>query len=863
MKQKYLFWMLLFFGILTIWGAPTVLGTPLHTALVITADSDDFETQYEQGQELFKTAGLAAYFEERSLLWTETNKRRNELQGKLPVVSKKELERFRIGVFQLLELNPHDPLALLFAGNYHDYCRQKQTALWYYQQAFEYAPQMEAVKLALADYYLNEWQPEKVTQILSGSNTPAICLRKGAASLQSGKFTLALGYLLRATPLPTPWQVTCDKDLFKAYLALGETRNASSLVSPNYLQGTLSATLFRELMGWGAYSAGNLKAALSNWNAGKNANSGYKLWESNIHWLSPDTHISLANATKEFQDPDLDAAFEINQGRILLQQGQWDLAYKQYLDAIHHDHRSLVGFLGAASVQLLKKNFKGASDLCNQGLAVNPGFRPLLVKRAEALEKMGRPAEAAKDKSEAGRVFNTKPEGTILGFQEGKLVILIQDKMKDLVGVWISESGNDWKWYPWWGGPVDIGRPLKKAWVVPCGPGISGQAFYVEQPTPPPVISRIAPLIQEEQAEMAFPFPVQLVVEVLNPGHRIYIGEQMASWHQIPLSFFRDTQNPIRIRWQNETGLWGDINCSLDLSNLSSSVMPAMKPAGPLQFSMSTPTRVTRYRRIAVHLTVAGGEIADAYLADNPGSTDPVWVSLGEADSPMEWQPFGPVIDYTLSPGDGLKRITGRLKDSEGHIQEDYLNIQLDSTAPALMLYKDQVEDEETPSFRIRWSAGESVTCWLRIFTKEGKWQTIPVTADSGGIFTGDLSPRDEVYCQIVARDNAGNITILQDDAFNHKLRQAAPVAFEVNFLQEGAMESRGNRWIQIKSLTPDLQWEASNDQSIWSNWQGDKPLTWRTLPGEHQLIFIRYKTADAVSLQYLVIPVLNQDLAK
>ncbi len=863
MNQKYIVWLLLFFGMLTIWGAPIVSGTPLHTALDITAASDDFETQYEQGQNLFKTSGLAAYFEERSLLWTETTKRRNELQGKLPLVSKKELERFRICVFQLLELIPHDPLALIFAGNYHDYCRQKQTALWYYQQAFEYAPQMEAVKLALADYYLNEWQPEKVTQILSGSNTPVICLRRGAASLQAGNFTLAFGYLLRATPLPTPWQVTRDKDLFKAYLALGETRNASPLVSPNYLQKPLSATLFRELMGWGAYLAGNPKAALSNWNTGKNTNSDYKLWESNIRWLTPDTHVSLANATKEFHDPDLDAAFEINQGRILLQQGQWQLAYKQYLDAIHHDHRSLIGFLGAASVQLLKKNFKGALDLCNQGLAVNPGFGPLLIKRAETLGKMGRSAEAAKDRAQAGRLFNTKTEGTILGFQKGKLIILVQGKMKDLVGVWISESGSDWKWYPWWGGPIEIGRPLKKAWVVPCGPGLSGQASYLEWPAPP-VISRISPLIQGDQAEMEFPFPVQLVVEVLNPGHRIYMGEQMASRHQIPLSFFQDTQNPIRIRWQNETGLWGDINYSLDLSNLSPSVMPAVKSAGPLQFSMSTPTGVTRYRRIAVHLTVAAEETADANFADTPGSTDPGWVSLGEAGSLTEWQPFGPVIYYALSPEDGPKRITGRLKDNEGHIQEGYLDIQLDTTAPALMLYKNGVEVGEDRSFRLQWSANETVTCWLRIFTKEGKWQIIPATADSNGIFTENLLPQDGVYCQIVAKDNAGNITILQDDAFNNKLRQAVPVAFEVNFLQEGMMESSGNRWIQIQSLTPNLQWEASNDQSIWSNWQGEKPLTWRTLPGDHQrLIFIRYKTADWVSFQYLVIPVMDQDLAK
>ncbi len=885
MGKKYIGWLLIFFGIFSFWGVRIVSGTPLDTIPNITTSADDFETQYELTQDLYKTSGLAAYFEERSLLWTETTKRRNDLFSKLPTIPKGELEQFQIQVFHLLELNPHDPLVLILAGNYHDYCRQKQTALWYYQQAFELAPQSEAVKLALADYYLYEWQPEKVKQILSGQKSPAIFLRKGAASIQSGEFTLALGYFLQSTPLSTPWQVARDKDLFKAYLALGEIPNASLLINQTYLHAPLSGVLFRELMGWSAWLTGNPRSALSNWQAGKNAYSNYKLWESNMDWLSPDIHISLANATKEFHDSDLDAAFEISQGNILLQQGQWELAYKEYLAAIHHDHRSLIGFLGAVSVQLLKKNYKDALDLCNQGLAVNSGFGPLLMKRAEILEKMGRPSEAAKDKAQAAMISNTKTEGTALHFQWGQTasksqVILVQGKIKDLVGVWLSENGTSWKWYPWWGGTIDVDHPLRKAWVIPCGPGLSGQASYLEWSVPP-ILSSTLPIVQDNQVRIEFPFPVQLVVELLNSNHQIYIGEQMATTHQIPLSFFQDTQNQIQIRWQNETGLWGNIKCNLDLSNFSKSVISTVKPGGPIQFSISTDTQITRYRRIAVHLKLTGGgtdDIEKAVVTETPGGADysddvsfaddgnltdavskagAIFVSLGEAGSMMEWVPFQPVINYELSLGDGPKTIICRLKDSEGHVQETHLDIDLDTTAPNLQIQG----GGDMNSTQFKWSANEAITCWLRIFTDQGKWQIIPVLADSDGVFTGKVTPQDGIYCQIVARDNAGNITITQDDRVNSQLRQAAPAIFDVNILPDDQTHPTLNRWILIKPQTPDLKWEVSNDQSTWSNWQGDNPLTWRTNPGEVQrqrLIFVRYKIGDSALFHYLVIPVMN-----
>jgi tetratricopeptide (TPR) repeat protein len=855
MNKKYISWFLLFFGIFCFCGVRIVWGTSLEISPDIITGTDDFETQYEQVLNLFRTSGLEAYFEERSLLWTETTKRRSDLISKLPTIPKEELDQFQFQVFHLLELHPQDPLALIFAGNYHDYCRQKQTALWYYRRAFELAPQIETVKLALADYYLYDWQPEKAKQILSGSNSPAISLRKGAVSLQSGEYTLALGYLLQSSPLPNPWQTTRDKDLLKVYLALGEIQPASSLTQ-NYPHTPLTDTLFQELMGWGAYLAGNPKAALSSWQIGKKVNSDYKLWESNMDWLSPDTHISLANATKEFYDSDLDAAFEISQGRLLLQEGQWELAYKEYLSAIHHDHRSLVGFLGAASVQCLKKNLKDALDLCNQGLAVNQGFSPLLVKRAEIFEKMGRPIEAAKDKAQVVAISNTKREGTGLRYYWGSTtpknqVLLIQGKTKDLVGVWISEDGTRWKWHPWWGGPIVMSVSLKKLWIVPCGPGLSGQASFLEW-SAPPVVSQVSPLVQENEVHIEFPFPVQMVLQSTNPSHPVYIGEQMTTEHRIPLSFFRDFQNQIRIRWQNEFGLWGDFQWNLDLSQTSQSAVSATQLSHPLHFSMNIDTQVTRYRRVSIHLEAINGGTGDNLL-DNARLSEAVSVSLGEAGSMMEWVPFQSVIDYDLSPGDGPKTIIGRFKDNEGHVQEYQLNIELDTTPPIVMFQGD--DDVKSP--QLKWFANEAVACWLRILSDQGEWHTIPVSPEPDGTFIGKVTPSDGVYCQIVARDKAGNIGIAQDDRINNQLRQAIPVDFEVSFLPAEGTDPPGNRWILIKPQTSNLGWEVSNNQSTWSNWQGDNPLTWRINPGKNPgMIFIRYKMGDTVSPHYLVIPV-------
>jgi hypothetical protein len=842
MRTRYLYSLLIFFSVFSFLGIHTSAGIGLDTSFNSAIPSDDFEIQYELAQDLYHTSGLVSYFEQRSMLWTENMKRRNDLLSKLPPISATKIKQFQAQVFHLLEINPNDPMSLLLAGDYHYYCHQKQTAFWYYQQAYKLMPQSEAVNLALADYYLYEWQPEKVQELLSGLKSPAVSLRKGAAYLQSGEYTLAFGYLTQANPLPSGWQITRDKDLYKADLALGEIKQIGTLVKATYLQSPFSGTIFWELLGWSAWLTGNHTAALNNWQSGKAINTDYKFWESNIEWLHPDTHISFANNTKDFHDSDLDAAFEIAHGQMLIKEGQWDLAYKEYLSSIHHDHRSLIGFLGACTVQLLKRDYSEALDLCNQGLAVNHDFGPLLTKRAEAFEKLGRFNEATNDRTHAVTVKKVSNEDAILQLRlienaDERGIILVQGKMKDLVGFWVSEDGENWKWYPWWGGPIPVGNGLHKAWVIPCGPGLSGEAFYLEQVLPPIIQADSNALrVQDQQVLIQLQFPAKLVLEFTDQQkQKTYVVDEMTMEHRIPLSVFPDGKTELQICWQNETGFWGTFNNSLDL--------PVLLPKEPSQYLINTDTLITNHRRIGFNLASVGG------------STDDVWVSLGETDIMEEWLPFQPVIYYTLSAGDGPKTIIGRFKDRSGNIQEVKLDIKLDTSAPTLTL----LEKVAVPQvLQLRWSANEAVSCWLRILNNEGKWQVVPALADSNNIYSGNVPVQEAVYCQIIAKDNAGNVRIISDETLNNQLRQAASVIFNVNDHAPDGANKSSSRWITLKPNVANVNWAVSNDQLTWSAWQqGDAGLTWRINPGDgEQLIFIKYQMTDIALPQYQVVTV-------
>jgi tetratricopeptide (TPR) repeat protein len=847
MGNKYLYWLLIILWGLGILGIQIAIGAVPDTDIAPVARQDNFQVQYELVRDSYQTIGLADYFQQRSLLWTETNKRRNDLFSKLPTITPVKMQQFQMQMLHLLELNPNDPYSLVMAGDYHYFCHQKQTAFWYYQQAYKLAPQSESVNIALADFYLAEWQPERVKELLAGFKSPSISLRMGAACLQSGEYTLALGYLIQADPLPVKWQVIRDKDLYKTYLALGENKQTDLLIKEEYLQPVISGTLFRELKGWSAWLTGDYKAAINHWQAGKVGNIDYKLWDSEIEWLQPDQNISAANASRDFHDSDLNATFKISQGQALYNEGQWSLAYKEYLSAIHRDHRSLVGFLGACTVELCKQDYTAALDLCNQGLAVNPAFGPLLIKRAKTLEKLGRFTEAAKNRVDAGKITDVTNQVNLLHTRliynaSGQATILVQGETKNLVGFWVSAAGTHWLWYPWWGGPLVLTIPLTRAWVVPTGPGLSGEAFYLENGKKmTDAIQLNPPLLQDREIRVQLPFPAKLIVEFND--HQLlksYVSDQLTADHRIPVRVFPGGRIELKIRWQNETGLWGTSKYVLDLPE---------SPIQPLtQYGVSTDTLVTNHRQIQLN------------FASVAGATGDIKVSIGEVGAMTEWQPFRATLNYMLSAGDGIKSIIAQFRDQAGNIQEARQNIELDTQASVLTLLEKNIVNVN--AVQLKWSASEQVTSWLRILTDQGNWLEIPVTADTDGIFNGEIPLFSTVFCQIVAKDKAGNVSVTADEKLNLQLRGAASIVFEVN----DGREQTNSRWITIKPTSgqTDISWAVSNDLMTWSGWQqGGTALKWRINPsdGEH-LVFIKYQTLYANLIHYQVIPVVVETVS-
>ena len=286
--------------------------------------------------------------------------------------------------------------------------------------------------------------------------------------------------------------------------------------------------------------------------------------------------ISLINATRDFHDSDFNAAYKITQGQAVLKEGQWKLAYRDYLSVVHHDHRSLVGFLGVGTVQLLRKDYSAALDLCNQGLAVNRYFGPLLAKRAEVLDKLGRFKEAAQDRADLSKTWNaaqesTKLQAVLFRAESGRSTILVRGETKNLVGLWVSPEGTTWQWYPWWGVPIALTVPLTKGWVVPAGPGLSGEVFYLHSDQEKGLMSPMnPPLLRDQEILVQLPFAAKLTVEFRD--HQLlksYVSDQLTTEHQIPVQFFPSGRVELQLYYQNEAGLWGTFKCSLRSAGIS------------------------------------------------------------------------------------------------------------------------------------------------------------------------------------------------------------------------------------------------------------------------------------------------------
>jgi tetratricopeptide (TPR) repeat protein len=541
---------------------------------------EDNDARLELARAYYVQAGFRDYFQAKSWLWTENSFRKTALHSNLPQVSPKVAQSCRRQLLTILDRDPGAGLALAMAGDYHDYYNQKEIALWYYRQAVALQPDSTVIQLALADFYLSEWQPAKVLELLSKSSGPDVALRKGVAWLQSGEYQLALGYLLQADLLPPGLVITRDLNLCKIYGALGDYRRSQSFTADRF-PGMIPGTLSKEFQGWSGFFAGAPEAAERYWSEGVKLNPDYYFWQSN--------RLGAGNGTLSNQVQSLTNLKRNNylQSVAWIQQGQIDMrsdsgtAYRDFLAAIKADQRSLRGFLAAGQVAFQEKEYEKALDLLNQGLAVNGKFGPLLSKRADVYEALGRFTEAEQDREAAGVSANSKPDENspfrlVPSWQSKNpagaepVNVVVQGNPRDLAGFWVSGDGKLWDWHPYWGGPVRIPGSLKQSWWLPVGPGLSGRVYYLGNLQPNKLTGTVnPPRITEDKRALAFsfPVPVKLVVSIERDASTpmAYVAPEWQAEHAIPVELFTPGKQTLDCWFQAVNGGWNRISFHVNI----------------------------------------------------------------------------------------------------------------------------------------------------------------------------------------------------------------------------------------------------------------------------------------------------------
>ncbi|MGE5583425.1 MAG: tetratricopeptide repeat protein [Bacillota bacterium] len=804
-----------------------------------------FSSHLERAQLLYQDSGLPGYFRERSLLWTENLTRRADLLKKLPPVDPVRIADLGRELLLLLNLNPDDPDCLVMAGDYHYFLKQRETALWYYLQARKIAPASARVNLALADYYLNEYQPGPVKKLFKGTEDPRYALRLGAASFQMGEYPVALGYFMAAVPLPTGWDSTRAKDLFKSYLALGELTEAGRVEQTGSERTAVAATLWTELNGWSAWLAGKGQEARGRWGSGLLLNPDYRLWNSNLLWSEPEP--DLEKKLPDLHDADLNSTASILQGQLFLKEKKLGSAYNSFLSGVHSDRRSLIGFLGAGAVRLAQGEYLQALDLCNQGLAVNPGFGPLLSTRAAIFRKLGRSAEAAGDQEAYRRSLSVSPESgslrvALFTVGNGRTCLSVQGKTENLVGFWVSSVGDYWDWYPWWGAPPVLRSRTDKAWVVPTGPGLSGEAYYL-QTTKDAQLNQAFKTQILEGSELIWQLPLKVKM-VLEPGGKAgkpLILDEFTAKQRIPLDKLPEGEQKFRVRFQTENGFWGVAQVELVAME-----RPAADYKQPSRFSASVAHPVTNHRLIKLILRSEGN------------AWETTRISFGEEGHFSEWMPFQTDVDYLLSEGDGPKTVIVRFQSAGDQLQEVQLNLELDTALPQVDSFQKNsiIRDQ----FLLQWTTSEPVTSYLQIFTDQGVWEESPGTPGINRTFSGLVPVRHSVFCRIVLRDQAGNTGFYYDDDLNTQLQGSGACSFRLN----NESNITNSRLVTVKPGGDTIDsWALSNDRQTWSSWtRGESSLKWRLNPGDGlQLVYVKYRIKESPGIKFQVLPVILDTL--
>jgi len=540
-----------------------------ETGLQTVGNFAEVERRMELVTDYSQKAGYPRYFAELSLLWTEDAKQREALQPRVTKVDPWIERSFKDELFKLLWLAPENIPALIWAGNYH-YChKQFETAYWYYRRVVDLAPESAAARLPLADYYLDQWQPEQVIDLLKNYSGPAVSLRLGAAYLQSGCFRLAYGYLRQAQDPALPQ--TVKKDLLRVKIALGEAVESEQLRDMAESTGIIGDILQYNLNAWLFWATGDYRKARLIWNEGRDAYPDYPFWGICLPWSELETEKNLAVPASFGVTPEIAASLKLLVGEKFLAAQKATEARRFFLEALKDDRRLLVGYLKLGELQAAKKNYDSAIAWLTKGLEINPGFPLFWSKRAEVYLKNGDDLLAKSDRemvrTMADREGDSRIKPDFNWDEKGRAFLTLQGLLKNISGFWLSEDGKAWRFYPWPGGSVMVGKKAEEIWLLPVGAGLTQEFYHVKLSGPISPWQPKTPSVAGDQLLLKLPEAAEMVAErigVKEPG-LTFVAPFPAEIHPAPLRFFGDGPLELRLWYPDRNRNWRSGKIRLDL----------------------------------------------------------------------------------------------------------------------------------------------------------------------------------------------------------------------------------------------------------------------------------------------------------
>lgn len=806
------------------------------------------QPQIELARDYYVQSGLSGYFQDLSLLWTEPLKRRASFLPGMTKVDPEIARRMREEVIKILQYDPDNLTALTLAGDYHYYFNQKETALWYYQQAKKSNPESVEAYLPLAGYYLMNWQPEPVIELLEKLDTPQAALRKGAAYIQLSSYPLALGCLLQTSGLSQGLRQTRDKDLLKVRLNLGDLSSAKTLSENMAVNSETGRLLHLELQGWLAWTNNQPLQAMERWDSGRMAFRDYPYWEYFGNWMQLSELGQGLILPEPVRDPEYRAVLKMIEGQNYLKEGNKDEAYRSFQEAIKPERKLLLAYLEIANIQMINKNYDAAIKWLNRGLELSPQFQPFLIKRAEAFEKKGQTDKAAADREVLAKITKLK-----LGESEkisiithrttsGQSFLSPKGQIKDLTGYWVSKNLKDWRFYPWSGQAVPLEKGIRELWVLPLGNGLTGEFFRIDLSvgvngkveTPKPLEQ---PLVTQDQAVFTLPAESRFIVENISTReiNRIYVSNQSVKKHSLPLTFFTPGFQELQCWYQELNGNWMSSKVQYNLAK-------ELLHPNPIEYQISCESMLVNHRRVKLKVS------STSKVTGNPR------ISLGENGQLAEWIPLKEILDYQLTPGDGPKTIQARIIDDFGRTNDLNVHLVLDTTLPQIsniQLSKQLIKKT------LSWQINEPVDCRIHTFAEDGTWSLQTVTPQPDGVFKAIIN-NNVVFCQWVVIDQAGNKLVVNDTLTNSKLRESLGLGFIVTTPVDHGQSTVPSVMIEIqpegKSI---IEWSLSNNLSNWSRWiASGEPVRWRVNPDpEESILFIRYRIKNTGKIKYQAIP--------